>query len=777
MEEFLLETPSYRANYLSRYIRDVLGGIPSGLSEKEYKQLLNNFGREVSTEDEFQEMIRFIITENLPPDTPIDSIVVQLEKTMDEKDTRVSKIKKFAAQQILGSLEDYEGKVFSPSPERFSDIKEKYLKKQKRERRETVTETPVTESSESEPEVEEQKTEQPQFELITDIIDQLRDITIGRDFDRIDLQAVRDFVNESLLENVDPEEIKRQTIIRFGPSNIGDIEVEPVEAVVEESEPEIIETVPTQLIEEEDIVNVPTQTTQTQNPEDLLRDFYVKELVTPFTTIGRNRNEYVFRGVRFKRTENLKRIVTESMTELKQLQTGVMTSEKIEAALMNLISRFSNEAKNQGINPGRMVLSLLNFRDSVVIKEPETQAVILESPTTGINDEVAREVGLIRTAEELEDIEERQEQDLLRAAGLPSRDPEPTQVIEVSDGPTQGLATGYGTPAHEATLEAVIDAAENELLDAAIDVGADLGLGDDPVVVEEPEEQVDVDIQAGNLAVDGSQPSELTSIGIEEEQPVNQLSEPVQPERPTGVSAILTPRTYLFHETSLIFFFGTNVNPDWNKELELSYRQQIENNKIPEKQRSQMMDLIINESGGLMLVSQKETESDVEELLVLLELHFKVNKLSQGPIAGIPLKQLLQLREQIAPQQTTQTQEQQLFPEAADLQPNLVTEGNVEVPSNIVQQEAQEGPIPVPYSVEAENKLSEMWLNRPNNDNGAYLGDDNPFLEDMRLKALSDSLKPDGTTAVTNAIIPSYYIPVKKNLPIKKRPCRQKRYY
>lgn len=587
-----------------------------------------------------------------------------------------------------------------------------------------------------------------------------------------------------------------------------------------QSEPNV--GVPTEVVDT--VKEVLVTETDPKEIEKLLKES--TETIENQLTTGQQEGKINYRGVEFDFTENISfslknylRNVKKTLSDRQGVDQRKLVDEvnKLNEAMLQEVDEqaLGSDAREKIAAP----VNLPNPENPPAGLEEETTAVVLETPQS-LNPDVQELVQEMDAAQKLETIEEEEEQQLLREAGLPSRAPENPIASSGQDGAPQGLATVTGSDVHKETLRTVLESSgsvvDQEKVDKIIQLMKD---GKAKELIDELESITPVEerqrifdlVRAKLQSEEGSQTSlfteseetetvslpsdffsnipeadreriatlvgdaiaqkDIEEMGNVTETDITQEITVEEPEvnevddRPTGVSPIRDNVTYEFHKFSLMVFFGTNTNPPWNKELEKTIRDM----DIEPSSRAEVMDMIIKASGDLMLVKEKVTEDNKEELLVLIELFFKVNKLSTGPIAGIPLKDLFKLREQIAPptplQTTTQPSEQSPFVEATDLQAERAEQQLQRIPLDQGNQgqtgvadplAEQEGIINKPNSVEAYEKLGLAWYMRKHN-MGAYFGNDNPVLEESRMQRYRQK---ENTTAITNNILPNYNIKV-----------------
>lgn len=138
------------------------------------------------------------------------------------------------------------------------------------------------------------------------------------------------------------------------------------------------------------------------------------------------------------------------------------------------------------------------------------------------------------------------------------------------------------------------------------------------------------------------------------------------PTKPTEQAAqIVEPYTNDFHKSSVLLFLGNP--PVFDPEINNT----VDSLKLSTSEANEMMDHIIKANGDKILVSKRQSNGNKEELKVLLQLHFCLERnLARGQrqkMALVPLSSLIDLRNTAA--QTVQDP----FVEAA----NMPTEGGI----------------------------------------------------------------------------------------------------
>jgi hypothetical protein len=235
-----------------------------------------------------------------------------------------------------------------------------------------------------------------------------------------------------------------------------------------------------------------------------------------------------------------------------------------------------------------------------------------------------------------------------------------------------------------------------------------------------------------------------------------------------------------FHKLQVALFFGSITDPDFDDELTRSYRGFLEQTGIPPKQRNQMMKLIIAANGNKLMITEPETEDDENELLILLQLHFNIERnLHRGTrqkTGSVNLGQLMGLRRSIQPT-TTQPEVEDPLGDATQLRMSQ-TQAAVQA-----QDQAQVGQLgdlesPIePTLPDGENKITdeqigEAWDNRIHHQEvGAYLaGEDFNMVSKMIHRP-----RPQNTVGSSNFSFRDNYFPTEVKIKVRKVKPRSQR--
>jgi len=136
-------------------------------------------------------------------------------------------------------------------------------------------------------------------------------------------------------------------------------------------------------------------------------------------------------------------------------------------------------------------------------------------------------------------------------------------------------------------------------------------------------------VPVGSLSVSDSDST------VQSDQPTETVPQPTT----LGVPGRNKDRQVKYHKVPIAMFFKSSKEPEWNNELENVIRGlELETEVIKD-----LLDLVIGYSGPKFLVKARKSEGDVQELVEVMELHFRAESISSGSQAVMSVQDLISL--------------------------------------------------------------------------------------------------------------------------------------
>jgi hypothetical protein len=269
------------------------------------------------------------------------------------------------------------------------------------------------------------------------------------------------------------------------------------------------------------------------------------------------------------------------------------------------------------------------------------------------------------------------------------------------------------------------------------------GANTDPSEVSEVSQVSESGASESEVSQGASDPDFQTAEQPESEAIESEVPEATEsPGEPVAVRSDLVEAKY--HKFQVALFFGSAENPSWDNELTKT----LESLDIPPETRSMMMNEIIKANGSKMMIPKKESKDDKDELLVLLQLHFCIERnLHRGTrtkSASISIGNLIGLRNQVSGNNVP-AEEVDPFVEANNLDNQTLTEQQTQVQQQNQEalDSAQTQVIPKTSDEEKIEKLAELWNERPYKETGYMEGPiKNNVVAQMRQEPKHDLVGP-----------------------------------